>query len=292
MILLEQGEQLTVIRQTDHGLLAGFLAREWGNDTFHRPEPSASFCLAAAEHDNGWREWELAPQIDPRTRLPYSFMSIPTEEHVMLYQRGVERVIAADRYAGLLASLHCAELYDRARATMPGYSAKYVKSNESAIVNDFLQRLKLQQLRLKIDHRSDAEKKAFVEEKALEGAARLLELLDRLSLYLCLGAADGVTFEGVPADERGGEADCILRIEGPGRISIEPYPFRRSPLAVSILARRVPKRMYGNDGDFQNTLSRAPYFALNFTIQDGAARRGRRARWPDRSGQFLAARFR
>jgi Protein of unknown function (DUF3891) len=124
MILQEQGDHLLVIRQTDHALLSGFLACEWGNDRFERPEQFESFCLAMREHDNGWGEWELVPKIDPKTRLPYSFMSIPTEEHRALYQRGIDRIVKVDRYAGLLVSMHCAGLYDRARATLPGFSAK------------------------------------------------------------------------------------------------------------------------------------------------------------------------
>ena len=42
MIIYEQDDQLVVIRQTDHGLLAGFLAREWGNEEYTRPEPFAA----------------------------------------------------------------------------------------------------------------------------------------------------------------------------------------------------------------------------------------------------------
>jgi hypothetical protein len=225
--------------------------------------------LAASEHDNGWREWELAPQMDPRTHLPYSFMSIPTEEHVALYQRGIERVVRADRYAGLMVSMHCAGLYDRARATLPGFSAKYVKSNESHLVNDFLQRLKLQQLRLKVDLRVNPATKAFAEEKSLERNAQVLEALDRLSLYFCLGSLAGATIDGVPSNQD--EVDWELRPAGENDVTLGPYAFRRSPLAVSILARRVPKRLYGDDLDFQRTLARAPYFAMNFTLRASSA---------------------
>jgi hypothetical protein len=60
MILIDP---MVAIRQTDHAFLAGFFAREFGNEIFKRPEPSASFCLAIAEHDNGWQEWELEPAL-------------------------------------------------------------------------------------------------------------------------------------------------------------------------------------------------------------------------------------
>ena len=271
MIFQEQGDQLLVIRQTDHALLSGFFARAWGNELFKRPELFDSFCLAAREHDNGWSEWELAPQIDPKTRLPYSFMSIPTEEHVALYQRGIDRIVQADRYAGLLVSMHCAGLYDRARATLPGFSAKYVKSQESHMVNEFLQHLRLQQLRLKTELRVNPATKSLAEDKSLAKNARLLETLDRLSLYFCLNSPEDATIESVPLDDEGGEVDWQLRHAGDRGFSLEPYPFRKDPLPFSILARRVPKRLYGDESDFHKTLARASFFAVNFTLRGGGA---------------------
>lgn len=272
MIVQEQGDQLILIRQTDHAVLSGFFAREWGNDLFQRPEPFESLLLAASEHDNGWRDWELQPQIDPKTRLPYSFMSIPTDAHIELYQRGIERVVKSDRYAGLLVSLHASGLYDRARATIPGFSAKYIKSTESELVNGFLQGLKLQQLRLKVDLRADAGKKEFVQDKLLEANSRRLEALDRLSLYFCMSSVPhDATIDSVPVDDQGSEVDWELRPRGANAVTLGPYPFRREPLQVSILVRRVPKRMYANSLEFQNTLARAPYSALNFTLHPGGA---------------------
>ncbi len=180
MIIQDQGDQLVIIRQTDHAVLSGFFARELGNEVFSQPAPMESFRLAATEHDNGWEEWERQPSIDPVTFSPNTFMSIPTEEHIALYQRGIERVVKADRYAGLLVSMHCANLYDRTRATMPGFSAKYVKSEEAPLVQDVLQRLRLQQLRLKVDLRADPAMKNFADEKWLQANAQRLEAVDRL----------------------------------------------------------------------------------------------------------------
>jgi hypothetical protein len=272
MIVQEQGDELILIRQTDHAVLSGFFAREWGNELFQRPEPFESLGLAASEHDNGWREWELEPRIDPRTRLPFSFMSLPTDTHMELYQRGIERVVKSDHYAGLLVSMHASGLYDRARATIPGYSAKYVKSTEAELVSNFLQALKLQQLRLKVDLRADPAGKDLVQEKVLEKNARRLEALDRLSLYFCMSVIPhDAIIENVPVDDHGSEVDWELRQNGPNAISLGPYPFRREPLQVSILTRRVPKRMYTDSLDFQKTLARAPYTALTFTLRAGGA---------------------
>ncbi len=272
MIIQEQGDHLILIRQTDHAVLSGYFARELGNEAFVPPEPLESFRLAATEHDNGWNEWELLPRIDPITFLPYSFMSIPTPEHMDLYQRGIERLVKVDRYAGLLVSLHCAGLYDRTRATMPGFSAKYVKSQESPIVADFLQRLRLQQLRLKVDLRADPLTKDFSDEKWLQANVQRLEALDRLSLYFTLGPLEGATIDAVTADYKGSEVDWDLQPEGANAATLEPYPFRRDPLEISILARRIPKRRYADDLDLQRALAQASYFAMKYTLRAGGAR--------------------
>ena len=271
MIVQQQTDPLLVIRQTDHAYLAGFFARELGNEAFPKPEPFASFCLAAAEHDNGWQEWELAPGIDPKSFHPYTFMSIPTEEHVALYQRGIERAVKADLYAGMLVAGHCMGLYDRAHATIPGYSAKYVKSEEQHAANDFVQRLRLQQLRLKVDLRNDSEMKAYTDEKIIKANQARLEALDRLSLYFCLGSHNDIAIEAVPVGDGDREVDWELRSAGGNEFTLAPYPFRRDPLEFAILARRIPKIRYTDDADLQKALAAAPFFNMNFTLRSGAA---------------------
>jgi hypothetical protein len=277
MILQKMGDELIVIRQTDHAFLAGFFARHWGNELFAAIEPRESFCLAAAEHDNGWTDWELLPELDPKTQAPYSFMSIPTSVHIELYQRGIERLVRADHYAGLLASLHCAGLYDRARATMPGYSAKYVKSNETQLTSDFVQRLRLQQLRLKVDLRANEKTKPLVDEEAIKANMQRLEALDRLSLYFCMGTMDDATIEGVPVRDGEEPVDWDLRRQGEHAATLGPYPFDRNPLEFSILTRRVPSRFYASDEDFQRTLGRASYLAMRFELRAGDAHATSRA---------------
>jgi hypothetical protein len=269
MIVQDQGTQFVLIRQTDHAMLAGFFARHWGNSLFRQPEPFASFCLAVSEHDNGWTEWELHPEVDAVTFTPYSYVSVPTAEHMELYRVGIERVVKADRYAGLLTSLHCAGLYDRTRATLPGFSAKYIKSNESQLVSDFVQRLRLQQLRLKVDLRGDPATKDFADEKVLEANLKRMEALDCLSLYFGQAPLGEHMIEGVPTDNAGSEVDWELRPEGENCATLSPYPFDKDPLEISLLARRVAKRPYTGNDDFQKTLSQASYYAIRFTLRAG-----------------------
>jgi hypothetical protein len=271
MIVQQHGDPIVVIRQTDHAFLSGFFAREWGNEVFERPEPFASFCLAAAEHDNGWQEWEMLPGVDPKTFAPHTFMTVPTDEHIALYQRGIERAVRADLYAGMLIVGHCMNLYDRARATMPGYSAKYVKSHEQHLAADFVQRLRLQQLRLKVDLRNDPAMRPFTDESRIKANQQRLDALDRLSLYFCLGEGGDITIEDVPVNEQS-EVDWQLREVGENRYTLDPYPFRREPLEFALLERRIPKRRYMDEGDLQKVLTAAPFYNARFTLRSGAAK--------------------
>lgn len=271
MIVQQHGDPMVVIRQTDHAFLSGFFAREWGNEVFERPEPFASFCLAAAEHDNGWQEWEMLPGVDPKTFAPHTFMTVPTDEHIALYQRGIERAVRVDLYAGMLIVGHCMDLYDRARATMPGYSAKYVKSHEQHVATDFVQRLRLQQLRLKVDLRNDPAMRPFTDESRIKANQQRLDALDRLSLYFCLGEGGDITIEDVPVSEQS-EVDWQLREVGENRYTLDPYPFRREPLEFALLERRIPKRRYMDEGDLQKVLTAAPFYNARFTLRSGAAK--------------------
>jgi hypothetical protein len=228
--------------------------------------------LAAAEHDNGWQEWEMLPGVDPKTFVPQTFMTVPTEEHIELYQRGIDRAVKADPYAGLLVAGHCMNLYDRARATMPGYSAKYVKAEEQHHATDFVQRLRLQQLRLKVDLRNDPAMKAFTDERLIKANQQRLDALDRLSLHFCLGANEDITIEGVPVDDEGSEADWQLRVAGENQYTLDPYPFRREPLEFAILARRIARRRYTDETDLQKVLSAAPFYNIRLTLRPGAVK--------------------
>ena len=108
--------------------------------------------------------------------------------------------------------------------------------------------------------------------RSLQANAQRLDAVDRLSLYICLAPREPATIDAVPVDYRGVEADWDLQPEENGTVTVEPYPFRRDPLEISILARRIPKRRYANDGELQKTLAQAPFFGLKFTLRTGRAR--------------------
>jgi len=90
-----QGERYLIIRDKaisclpyppdGPAFLAGFLPKD-ANEEF-RPEPFESFCLATSEHDNGWAEWSCGRRWTEKFAHAVFVMSIPTDEHIALYQR-------------------------------------------------------------------------------------------------------------------------------------------------------------------------------------------------------------
>jgi hypothetical protein len=75
--------------------------------------------------------------------------------------------------------------------------------------------------------------------------------------------------DSVPVDSQGSEVDWEVRPKPGNVVSVSPYPFRREPLQISILSRRVPKRLYTNSLEFQKTLAQAPYAGISFTLRAG-----------------------
>jgi hypothetical protein len=120
-----------------------------------------------------------------------------------------------------------------------------------------------------VDLRANPATKPFAEEKHLQANLQRLEALDRLSLYFCLPSLGDSTIEGVPVNDQSDERDWELRRESGDVVTLAPYPFRREPLSVSILARRVPKRHYAEDVEFQKVLSAAQYSPIRFTLKRG-----------------------
>jgi len=84
---------------------------------------------------------------------------------------------------------------------------------------------------------------------------------------LCLNPLENCTIDAVPVYDGGHEVDLDLRSEGGNVLTLAPYPFKRDVLELSILARRIPKRVYVDEVDFQKTLAEAQYFPIQFTLR-------------------------
>src|SRR5947209_18957504 len=119
MLLRQDARGVLAIGQPAHAWLSGQLARAWGNEQFGSVEPWEEVCLAAEQHDAGWRTLDLEPSLNPQTGLPHSFMETPIDVHLRLWTEGPRSLLALSRYADLHASSHGCRLYCRRDPTRP-----------------------------------------------------------------------------------------------------------------------------------------------------------------------------
>jgi hypothetical protein len=268
MIVQRRGDQLLLIRQTDHAALSGVLAEHWGGGDFARPEPRGSVLLAAARHDDGWREWEQAPKVNPATRRPYNFTEMPVGEHFPFYLRGIDAVTRDDAYAGLLVILHLGGLYRKRYGLDHGLGLDRFPPDVRPVVEEFLRGLDERKAhlheRLRRDGRIPAE---AVEELAVWTNYRLLQVYDLFSLYFCMGPLREYTLRHVPVNGSRPDTELALRPAGGDVLAVGPYPFDTAPLRVSVPARVIADRDYPGDDDLRAALAAAPAETLRFELR-------------------------
>lgn len=254
-----------LIPQPAHAALSGVLAGQWGNRDFAPPEPGASVLLAAAEHDSGWAEWEEAPGLNASGE-PRHFTEMDLEEHLRIWRQGVGRMMGRDPYAALLISLHGAGLYRGRLEDTPE-----ARSQVEAFLSEQtgLQR----QIRRRL--REDPVYGQAVEETPLAHNARLIQVWDYLSLLLCCGRPEAQVIGAAPGRSPGERVDLSLYPRDEFTLRLKPYPFRESPLSLTVAGRAVRRGPFADREAFLDAFRQAPEETLTFRIERGSAWSGR-----------------
>jgi hypothetical protein len=228
MLLREDGDAVVCIGQPAHAFLAAQLAAAWALEPV---EPYAEVCLAAAQHDAGMATWDAAPELNPETGRPYSFMEMPLHTHLRLWSEAPALVMAQSRYAALLLSMHGTALYEmRDLARLSTADADSVRAYIDA------QRRLQDGLMVGLDG------------EQVRRNQRLLWIWDFLSLGLCL-RWEGRSVEGIE-----------LR-----RGSVEPWPFAADAVTLRVDGRRLEGR-FGGEAEMRAALDAAPWVELRFEL--------------------------
>ena len=267
MILSREGGALRLVRQVEHGRVAGELAAAWGNDVFELGGPRSAVVTAAARHDEGWRAEDARVLYAEAARRPLHFLEIDTADHVRLYRRGVETVAALDGYAGLLVGMHWTGLY-RGRWSSPGAAGRLARTERDRRLQDEVVRAEEQRW---IDARRQAwddDEPRSVFETRLWHHYDLLQFWDLLSLYLAVsprepgatGPAEpwgpqlrdlehrprDVLLPPVPLRPGGPRTAVTAAVTAAGEVTLDPFPLAaatRVDLEVTVL----PDRPWGPD---------------------------------------------
>ena len=270
MLITRRGSQLWLVKQVDHGRLAGDIAREWGG-AFEPPAPFDSSCLAAARHDEGWRPWDDRPAFNEPEGRPLHFLEIAMADHIPLYKAGVEAVTKLDTYAGLLVGMHWSGLY-RGRWGLQSNVEDLLQADRTPVQklqDEAVASEESRWISLKTQLWNGSGPRAELE-TGLWHNYGLLQAWDLLSLFVCtapLAEVDATSepmllsstlrsIDQVPGRRRipavptriGQPAvDLDLTVIEPGVVAVEPYPFKASAVSFTVDASAIPDRRYSRD---------------------------------------------
>lgn len=268
--------RLLLILQVDHSRVTGWLAAHWGNDTFARPSPYAAMVLAAQEHDTGWWDWEIKPQLNSEGLPPDYIGSIKHlggKVWLDFYRHGIYRLAEQDPYAGYIVSLHSDGLLTQGRGLLP-YMPDYTGYPE---VKEFLTEQESYRAVLMKQLKNSHEYRDFVSHEQLWTNFKLMEVYDQMGQFVCNrypfnntqrknGPSNALS--NVPTPTKSGKEDTILTftIKDESRATVTPYPFDVDPLIVSFQGRLIAKCRYTNQDEFLMEYYRAEKVPITYSL--------------------------
>ncbi|MET3683793.1 hypothetical protein ABID56_001903 [Alkalibacillus flavidus] len=235
MIVTEYDDAYLMIRQHDHALVSGELAKQWSPELFKGDKWREQVEYAVSQHDYAWVPLDKKPIWNDDKQQPHSFMDYPVQPKVDHYSWGVDHVQEQYYYAALLCSWHYASFFDQ-------------KSNHSTI-SEFISR--------EMNRQQSIQQQVLPEWPVQQFHFELLQFCDDLSLYMCLNEP-GASKENEITMFKDGFRQRFDGLHEPiqakwldeQRIAVSPNPFQSS-FNVTIPYKQVGKMMIQNRGLMQ-----------------------------------------
>lgn len=274
MIRRRQGNDILLIRQTDHASISGALAKHLGNAMFTPPSPFSSVVEAISAHDAGWPLHDDRPTLNDQG-LPRHVFEMPLSTALEIWTESSRRVAAADPYVGLLVSLHQLGLSSNAEPKPSAEPSRHTP-RELFDLNRFQHgQVELQeQLRRQLGMRTDlpldhglAPVGRSPEEDLLRCNHQLLQLFDRISLNLCFNEVRIAQVDHVcPRPGRGGI--CVhVHKNADDSFRLDPWPFDRDEIALAVPAKRLCGSAFASEDEFRKAYDEAPESRLALRAQ-------------------------
>jgi Protein of unknown function (DUF3891) len=265
-----QGSPRLAITMDEHTALAGAFARAFGNTNFQPVEPREIMLYVISHHDKGWAEFDAAPKLDPRTRLPYNLVDTPAEYITRTSAASPDYNEQHHPYAGLISSMHSWGLYNGRYGTSDKVLINTIAPEQRHLAERMLEGELKRQARLKAQLAEDPQSAAWSEEKHLRQNYRQLQFFDTFALYFNReheGARREATFAHVPmsADT---EATITVRPIEPDVYAVSPYPFKEDNAEFGFSGHYVEPLPNGRDADFSAVLRAAPRTWQRFRLVD------------------------
>lgn len=249
-----------LISQVEHARLSGALAEKclakFGGGDHLLDAVREELLSTITHHDDGWREWEQAPRLDSKKGRPLSFLELPVEEAIPIWDQSIQ----VARTLGELAAWTVAGHFSALLCTVGQHASE-------PVARDWLQRVAVQRSEWFAAWHARNETR-YTAELAGE-ALRWLQLFDILSLWPCsqypvAGEQSSLWPEPSRLDNEG----MLVREIRPGarqlpnepcRIVFEPWPFESREFTLRAAAYLVIARHYSSPQEL--LAAREPFVA-------------------------------
>jgi hypothetical protein len=225
VIIRPAGDVRHLITQPDHAALAGRIMEHWAS--LGVAARRDSILRAVREHDNGWREPDDAPSVDPATGAILDFIGIATAVKQRVWRRCLDGLSDAPWTAALVAQ-HAISVYDRFRAD-PAWDVFFADM--------------------------EAARAGFLARAGLP-----MESLVRDYVYVRLGDLASLAFCNAWSEPQVLGPWTIRLVDG-RHLLVEPNPFVHD-VAIAVEARALPLTPFASDAALAAAVRAAPIVTL------------------------------
>ncbi|HXG30504.1 MAG TPA: DUF3891 family protein [Thermodesulfobacteriota bacterium] len=254
MIRREVEEGWILINQYDHARLSGEIMRYWGNEEFAMPDPYDEVLLAIGEHDNGWREWDSLPKVNPLSRFPMNFLEMDSLDQAEIWKRCFKRHSLEHPYASALIALHFGKLNEKSLSRDSNNTIAMASHME---IIDFVSNT----LEIAIQN---LDVNSLPEDVRVN--LRFVQIGDVISLALCHGWPS-IEIKDVPVEYSGRSVTLDLRSKGGNDYVVTPYPFAEPLIRLRVNGRRLCQKEFSRDDELRERLRESRYETLEFSIR-------------------------
>ena len=248
MIVVPEDGRLRIVTQSDHAHLAAEILSLWRADGLPENPRRPDVLFAAREHDNGWREADSAPRVDPESGRPHDFRSLPAGPRIEIWRRGTERYAGSRPYAALLICRHARALHADRRGD-PRWEEELFEPL-SELEDDLAEAVEA--LGLESPGEDGGRPAGLPDPDRTEADYRFVSLADTVSLAACGGWDEAVELP-VPGASDGGS----YRVEPAGdRVRLDPFPLAGTT-TFRVRCRTITDRPYENAVDLIGELAAA-----------------------------------
>ncbi len=225
-----------LIAQIDHAHLAGQLAEHWGAGGVAPLVDRDELLWAVFHHDDGWRSWDAAPDVDPAHSVPRAFNEMLLNDSLAIWTRSIRVAAEHGPLAGYVVAGHFCALLRR-------FGHWQDDPNRAREAEAFLAHNDT--LRADCLARWCATAPGANTSTQAELALAQLQMFDLLSLWLCCEAVDQPDLVETPA----GPNITLSPFNPPNPaepicVEIEPWPLRVERLNLEIRGQAVPVGAY------------------------------------------------